>query len=133
MSKNIFKVEDWLQKKEAVKPDNSVETKSFVKSDKYAETDLLIQKIEESRIDLTANYQDWRNIGFAIADEFGENGRDFFHRIGTFYADYSTADSDKQFDACLKANGSGINLSTLFYLAKNAGITVSKNPNRRNS
>lgn len=126
MSKNIFKVEDWLQKKESVKSDNSVETKSFVKSDKYAETDLLIKKIEDGRIDLTANYQDWRNIGFAIADEFGENGRDFFHRISTFYADYSTVDSDKQFDACLKANGSGINLSTLFYLAKNAGITISK-------
>ena len=125
MRKNIFKVEEWLPKNEIVKSEPANDKIPFVKTDKYTETDLLIKKIEDNQIDITSNYQDWRNIGFAIADEFGEKGRDFFLRISRFYSEYSPAETNKQFDACLKANGSGINLSTLFYLAKSAGVAIS--------
>lgn len=128
MSKNIFKVEEWLPKGESSKVNSPNGNSEIFKSDKYSETEQLIQKIEDAQMDITSDYSDWRNIGFAIADEFGESGRDFYLRVSRFYTGFSNNETNKQFDASLKANGSGINLSTLFYLAKNAGITLSKRP-----
>jgi hypothetical protein len=84
----------------------------------------IIQEIESKRIDITCNYNDWLNIGFAFADEFGESGRNLFHRVSQFHSDYSSKDCNKQFDDCIKANGNGITLKTFFYQAQKAGILL---------
>ena len=86
----------------------------------------IIQQIESQQIDIAPTYNDWRNIGFAFADEFGESGRDFFHRISRFYPNYSAEECDRQFNNCLKANGQGISIKTFFHLAKQARIDISK-------
>ncbi|MBK6285717.1 MAG: PriCT-2 domain-containing protein [Draconibacterium sp.] len=88
------------------------------------QTESIIQQIESQQIDITTAYSDWRNIGFAFADEFGETGREYFHRISRFYPDYSATDCDKQFDNCLKAKGQGVSLKTFFFHAKQAGINI---------
>jgi len=67
------------------------------------DTELIISRIEAAHTDITANYSDWRDIGFALADEFGEMGRDYYHRISRFYPSYSSTDCNKQYDQCLKA------------------------------
>ncbi|MBW8333159.1 MAG: DUF3987 domain-containing protein [Prolixibacteraceae bacterium] len=85
----------------------------------------IISRLETAQTDITANYSDWRDIGFAIADEFGEVGRDYFHRISRFHSGYSLTDCNKQYDNCLKAKGHGITLKTFFHLAKQAGIDIS--------
>ena len=90
------------------------------------EIEQVIQQLELSQTDITAAYSDWRNIGFAFADAFAENGRDLFHRVSRFHPGYSAADCNTQYDNCLKANGHGITLKTFFYLAKQAGITLKK-------
>lgn len=90
-----------------------------------SQTESIIQQIESQQIDITTAYSDWRNIGFAFADEFGETGRNYFQRISRFYPDYSATDCDRQFDNCLKAKGQGVSLKTFFYHAKQAGINIS--------
>lgn len=87
--------------------------------------DLILSRIESTQTDITASYPDWRDIGFALSEEFGENGREYYHRISRFYANYSPSDCDKQFDACLKSKGHGITMKTFFHLAKSAGINIS--------
>jgi hypothetical protein len=94
-------------------------------SELQLQTESIIQQIESQQIDITTAYSDWRNIGFAFADEFGEAGREYFHRISRFYPDYSSIDCDRQFDNCLKAKGQGVSLKTFFYHAKQAGINIS--------
>lgn len=91
-----------------------------------SEVETIIQQIEANQIDIATAYSDWRNIGFAFADEFGESGRDYFHRISRFYHDYSASECDRQFDNCLKAKGQGVSLKTFFYHAKQAGVQISK-------
>jgi hypothetical protein len=90
------------------------------------DTELIISRIESTNTDITSNYTDWRNIGFSLADEFGESGRDYFHRISRFYSGYSMTDCNKQYDHCLKAKGHGITLKTFFHLAKQAGIELKR-------
>lgn len=87
--------------------------------------ELVTSRIESAQTDITANYSDWRDIGFALADELGEAGRHYYHRISRFYSGYSPADCNLQYDNCLKAKGHGITLKTFFHLAKQAGIDIS--------
>ena len=135
MGKKKFKVQKWLQTPEQINDIGSKKEYQFSPSgemssgkrgDKYSDVIQLIAQIESKRIDLTASYEEWRNIGFALADEFGENGRDLFHHISQFHPAYSHPECDKQFDNCIKSNGAGVNISTLFYLAKNAGTELPK-------
>ncbi len=84
----------------------------------------IISRLEAVQTDITANYSDWRDIGFAFADELGEAGRDYYHRISRFYSGYSSTDCNKQYDNCLKAKGHGVTLKTFFHLAKQAGINI---------
>lgn len=124
--KEKFNPKDWLQAATA-KPElpQSLPSPIGEGSGVRPDFDLIISRIESFQTDITANYADWRDIGFAFADEFGEAGRDYYHRISRFYSGYSPADCNKQYDNCLKAKGHGVTLKTFFHLAKQAGINIS--------
>jgi hypothetical protein len=87
------------------------------------EVSQILHQLESSQTDITANYADWRNIGFAFADEFRESGRELFHRVSRFYPGYSQRDCDKQYDNCLKSSGHGVTIKSFFHLAQQARIS----------
>jgi hypothetical protein len=64
--------------------------------------EMLIAKIEATKIDITEPYNDWFKIGGALANVFGENGRDNFHRISQFHHGYDYDECNIQYDKCLK-------------------------------
>jgi hypothetical protein len=128
--KEKFKPQDWLQNKNDadITPQCSQPSLNLSAStgpdSVSSDFDLVISRLEAAQTDITANYSDWRDIGFAFADEFGEAGRDYYNRISRFYSGYSPTDCNKQYDNCLKAKGHGITLKTFFHLAKQAGINI---------
>jgi hypothetical protein len=124
MERKTFNPQDWIENPS--QQQINTEPKENTPQPNLSDVEQIIQQIEANQIDIATAYSDWRNIGFAFADEFGESGRDYFHRISRFYADYSANDCDMQFDNCLKAKGQGISLKTFFYHAKQAGIPISK-------
>ena len=96
----------------------------WLPNDSRTDIDLVVSRIEAAHTDITGSYADWRNLGFALADELGEGGRDCYHRISRFYSKYSYTDCNKQYDQCLKSTGHGITIKTFFHLAKQAGIDL---------
>ena len=88
--------------------------------------ELVTLRIEETRTDITADYNNWIQIGFALAHELGEMGRIYFHRISRIYAKYSAIQTDKQYDSCMKTKTAGVTIKTFFYLAKQAQIDISQ-------
>ena len=64
----------------------------------------LVNQICKMRVDITANYRNWFEIGCSLAAEFGEAGRELFHAVSQFHPKYSTRKTDRQFDYCLKNN-----------------------------
>ncbi len=125
MNKKQFNIEEWLNKK----PQETTATSMSVDCcplsvDLQEEIELLTKIIEERSIDIAPDYHSWRDLGFALADALGENGRDYFHRISRFYLNYSYDEAEKQFTACLNHHGHGITSKTIFHLAKQAGITI---------
>ena len=84
--------------------------------------------IERSGIDITADYGDWCNIGFALAQEFGAAGEAFFHRISAYYPNYDPKTASKQYLACLRhevpTGKVPVTIATLFHIAKSHGISL---------
>ena len=94
-------------------------------TDLFPQVDALVSEVVKQGIDLTQGYEIWRNIGFALAEGLGNQGRKHFHSLSSMNPDYDVTECDKQYDACLNAHGSGITINTLFHVAKEAGIDIS--------
>lgn len=93
-------------------------------ADTATKVEKLIDLLKSSHSDITADYNDWLKVGFALASEFGESGRRYFHDISSINQGYSQTESDTKFTECLKSDSGRTDINTLFYLAKNKGITL---------
>jgi len=115
-SAKVFK--KYLPKKEVktVKPKNYIHTAS--------KFDKVMSRIDT---DITGGYHQWRDIGFAIASEFGEQGRSYYHHVSSYSAQYDAKTTDKQYSYCLRqfSGAAAIKIATFYYYAKIAGIDVS--------
>lgn len=122
----IFNPKDWLEvPKEQPQPKSNTATTNVVA---VADNDIesYISAIEQSGTDITGSYATWRDLGFALAEEYGEIGRDYFHRISKNYAGYDTKECDEQFDKCLNAKGHGITIATFYHYAHQSSIKPTK-------
>ncbi len=80
-----------------------------------------ISQIENTQTDITANYDNWLKIGFAFASQFGEAGREYFHRVSRLNVKYVNDACNKQYDSCLKSSGDGVTIKTFFHLVNEVG------------
>jgi hypothetical protein len=124
MEKKTFNPSDWLEQ-----PTPKQTSLSETKTENNSESDIseienIIQQIETKQLDIATAYSDWRDVGFALANEFGETGRNYFHRISSVYVGYNSNECDKQYNNCLKSKGQGITLKTFFFHAKQAGVNI---------
>lgn len=90
------------------------------------EFDEVINKIVGGGYDLTAgDYANYLLIGFALAEEFKEQGRQYFHAICSQNSKYDHKNCDKQYTFCMRGNGSNkIRIGSFYYLCKQAGIEL---------
>lgn len=90
------------------------------------EFDELIDRICRGGYDLTEGaYANYLSIGFALASEFGEQGREHFHAVAAQNAKYDHKKADRQFTYCLRDTGqSKVTIGSFYYLAKQAGVEL---------
>lgn len=122
--KKKFDIDYWLNKDQAAKEPTNAPPQQLNQNNENNDVEVIVKRLEESHTDITANYSDWRDIGFAFANEFGESGRNYFHSVSRFYPDYSFSVCEKQYNNCLKAKGHGVTIKTFFHLAQQAGISL---------
>lgn len=89
----------------------------------------IIQQVAARQINIAPDYETYLKIGFALADEFGEDGRRYFHEIVRYSEKYNNRDADKQYNTCLLSGGRGVTIGTLFHYCKINGIELSQNKN----
>ncbi len=119
MTKHKFNPLDWLPKH-----GTSPAAKAQEQPHEPNDIEIITQRIESASIDITSGYENWRDLGFALSEELGESGRDYYHRISRFNPDYDQSECDKQYDRCLRAHGSGVTIKTFFQKAKESGISL---------
>lgn len=84
----------------------------------------LIKECVSSGKNIAPDYEKYRNLGFAIADGFGEDGRVMFHSLCSVSEKYDSRHADKQYNECLKNRKTGITVGTFYYMLKDAGINI---------
>jgi hypothetical protein len=86
----------------------------------------LIDRICRGGYDLTEGaYSNYLSIGFALASEFGERGREYFHAVSAQNNKYDHNKADRQYNYCLRDTGqSKVGIATFYYLAKQAGVEL---------
>lgn len=71
---------------------------------------------------IASDYDSYMKLGFAIADGFGENGRDWFLSLCSVSEKFDSRHANKQYDISLKGNKQGITVGTLYWMLKQVGI-----------
>jgi hypothetical protein len=122
--KKLFNPHAWLEVNNKPPKAKCRPQTTAVVGDSITNVERLVQMIESSNADITQGYENWRNIGFSLAESLGESGRHFFHRISCFSSDYNREKCDKQYTNCLKCKGGGITIATLYWIAKAHGVTI---------
>ncbi len=85
----------------------------------------LVDRIVESRIDITESYNDWIYICSVLINLFGENGQNLFHQVSQFYPNYRFEENDRLYSKLLNGVQRG-NSDTLFEIAAKYGIRLTQ-------
>lgn len=80
-----------------------------------------VNKIIAQRLDITIGYENWMQIGMALAAGLGETGRQYFHCVSQFHWKYSRKESDDKFTEWL-ANTRSYTIKTFFWHCEKNGI-----------
>jgi predicted P-loop ATPase len=90
------------------------------------EFDDIIKQMVDKSVNCVESYHEWLEIAFALSDQFGENGREYFHQLSSISGKYDRDICNKQFTNCLKhtSKGNKITIKTIYYHAKKAGINI---------
>lgn len=83
-----------------------------------------IEAIEASCVDITTDYQDWCNLGFALASEFGMEGEEYFQRISQFNPKYSPSDTEKKYSNLLRTSSGRVTIGSFFSICNQNGIRL---------
>ena len=85
----------------------------------------VIKNIVDQKIDVTSDYGDWINIGFALAGKFGENGRSYFHALSSLNPEYNENKTDEKYSHILRTKKDPtVPIDFIYNLAKKANIKV---------
>lgn len=68
--------------------------------------------------DLTGDYPQWFEMLCALASTFGEDGREYAHRLSKNGATYKQGETDRQYNECLKHDGYKYHFGTILYYAR---------------
>ena len=110
------------QSKKIIKPIRQKAPISVPVSNTREKVKSLIAQLSQSNIDITNDYADWLKIGFAIANEFGEAGREYFHQLSSICSEkYDQSKCDDKYNECMRS-GSAVKIGSLFYAAEQFGV-----------
>lgn len=87
--------------------------------------DNAFDQINQRGLNLTDDYKQWYAIGGALADHYGENGRDKFHLLSRQSAKYNYTEADKMYSILLKRTpDKKTTIGTFIYFCQQNGIEV---------
>lgn len=116
MNTKIFNPKQWLTSPSKPQPSQTVNSDDI---------ETITQRIEHKQVDIAPTYAQWRDLGFALSSELGESGRTYYHRLSSFYPNYSQQETDDQYDRCLRSHGTGITIKTFYQMAKDSNVSIS--------
>ena len=82
----------------------------------------LVEEARAKQINIAESYEDYRNVAFAIAEGFGETGRQYFLTVASVSSKYKDKEANRQYDIALRSKRTGITVGTFYWMLKQGGI-----------
>jgi len=70
------------------------------------------------------DYHDHQNVAFALAKEYGEGGREYYHAICMGSSKYNQREIDRKFTNAIEKGTGQVGIGTFFYMCKKVGIEL---------
>lgn len=71
---------------------------------------------------IAPDYDSYYKLAFAIADRFGERGREWFFLLCSVSEKFDSRHAEKQYNIAMKGNRQGITIGSLYWMLKQVGI-----------
>lgn len=84
----------------------------------------LVELIESTHTDIAFEYHDYWKLALAIAGEYGECGRNYFHRICQQSTKYDEKDANFRYTNAMFKGRGVVHISSAYWLAENAGLNL---------
>lgn len=84
----------------------------------YSKVMSVVNKLNNTSTDITKKYEQWFQVGCALANEFGEEGRDVFQLVSQNHPKYNPDECDRLYTNCIEA-GYSYGIGTFFHWAEN--------------
>ena len=75
-------------------------------------------------INITEDYMDWIKVGWALAEELGAEGREYFHQLSAQSAKYDERECESKWHSLLRSNSGRVTANTLYWMAEQAGVDI---------
>lgn len=111
--------------------ENSKTLQIAEESNELTNHDVIKKIIASGKVIGNDTYDEWVNIAFGIATEFGEAGRDYFHALSRASSKYSYEGTEEKYDHCMRTNRRAISFGTIVAYAKQAGIDINGRCSRK--
>lgn len=85
----------------------------------------IVEQIESSGVSLS--YDDRFKMGMSFVNEYGEQGRELFHRISRNHENYNAEKFDAKLNDFIASSRGEISLGSFFHIAKEQGFIPDKN------
>lgn len=79
---------------------------------------------QASTMNLFDSYDDYIKLAFALANEFGDEGEQYFHALCKSSSKYDEQKASQHYNKICKRNNTGVTISTVYYKFKEAGIKL---------
>ena len=81
-----------------------------------------VKKIEEAGTSIAPSREEYIKLGISLSNEYGENGRGYYHRICRIDPKYNEEHCNRDFDDITKRGYDGVSKGTLIYLMQHYNV-----------
>lgn len=90
-----------------------------------SDLEAVIKEMQERKLNITSDYEDWLRVGFALAASFDEAGRDYYHAICSIDDRYDYDQCDEKYTDAINSHNDTVNANWLYdKLSREYNITA---------
>ena len=94
-------------------------------ADELAKATAVAEVLVSRGANIAESYDDYLQLGFALANGLGEAGGDIYHKLCAQSAKYREGECEKKWQECLRKNDGRTTIATFYDMAKQAGVDLS--------
>ena len=136
MENIVFNPLEWAQNEPSGNPQPLVETVNNQPNQAVSmSTDDFSLELQKARAvcddllsrgaNIAESYEDYLQLGFALADGLGCEGRDIFHQLCAQSSKYREQDCERKWQECLRKHDGRTSIASYYKMAQQAGVDLS--------